>query len=276
MIERLKHTNWQAVVNGIIWIISLAGLVTLMSFIGIKSKQSVCTNVRVIIPGEQSFVERADIDQLLKKQHGALVGRSLQNIPVHTIESELKSNPFVEKVLVYMDMDGVINIQISQREARIRIINQAGADFYVDQHGLKMPTSLKYAPKVITANGYITEPYNNRLDTIKTTSVKDLYLAATFIQKDSLWNEQVEQLYVDENQDIELISRVGNQKIILGTADSLDVKFEKLMLFYKQIIPRTGWDAYKTVNLKFANQIVCEKANTNNIENRSNNSIISQ
>ena len=67
-------------------------------------------------------------------------------------------------------------------------------------------------------------------------------------------------MYVNAEQDIELVPRVGTQRIVLGDADSIERKFRKLELFYKQIVPRVGWDAYKTVNLKFANQIVCEKA----------------
>jgi cell division protein FtsQ len=30
-------------------------------------------------------------------------------------------------------------------------------------------------------------------------------------------------------------------------------------VFYKKAIPKVGWDTYKTINLKYANQIVCEK-----------------
>jgi cell division protein FtsQ len=39
----------------------------------------------------------------------------------------------------------------------------------------------------------------------------------------------------------------------------LERKFEKLLLFYRKIVPKTGINAYKTVNLKFAGQIVCER-----------------
>jgi len=31
------------------------------------------------------------------------------------------------------------------------------------------------------------------------------------------------------------------------------------LIFYKRAIPKVGWDTYKTINLKYANQIVCQK-----------------
>ena len=68
------------------------------------------------------------------------------------------------------------------------------------------------------------------------------------------------QLYVNEYHDIELVPRVGDQRIILGNADSLERKFEKLLLFYRKIVPKTGINAYESVNLKFAGQIICERS----------------
>ena len=31
------------------------------------------------------------------------------------------------------------------------------------------------------------------------------------------------------------------------------------MLFYKNIAPTKGWNTYKTINVKFKNQIICDK-----------------
>jgi len=66
----------------------------------------------------------------------------------------------------------------------------------------------------------------------------------------------VAQVYVNEKHEIELIPRVGNQRILLGDADSLDVKFHNLAAFYKQALPQVGWDAYRLINIKYANQVI--------------------
>jgi len=61
---------------------------------------------------------------------------------------------------------------------------------------------------------------------------------------------------VNQNHEIELIPRVGNQRILLGNADSLEAKFHNLRVFYKQALPQVGWDAYKLINIKYANQVI--------------------
>jgi cell division protein FtsQ len=86
---------------------------------------------------------------------------------------------------------------------------------------------------------------------------------AQFIKADTLWDNQIEQLYVDTKGDIEMVPRVGDHKIILGDADSLQTKFRNLLIFYKKAMPKVGWGTYKTINLKYANQVVCEKNNPN-------------
>ena len=135
----------------------------------------------------------------------------------------------------------------------------ANVHFYIDGKGLKIPLSDNFTSKVLVANGFIDEDFSGKVDTLSSKVAKDLYRMAFFIRKDTLWDNQIEQLFVDLKGDIEMVPRVGNHKIILGDADSLQTKFRNLLVFYKKAIPKVGWDTYKTINLKYANQIVCEK-----------------
>ena len=109
------------------------------------------------------------------------------------------------------------------------------------------------------ATGHITEVFGSRVDSLHTQLARDLYKTAQYIKKDTLWDSQIEQIVVDQKNDIELIPRVGNQRIILGDADSLEKKMKNLLLFYKKAMPQVGWDTYRTINIKYTNQIVCEK-----------------
>ena len=182
----------------------------------------------------------------------------------------LKANPFIEYAKIFADMDGVIHVQIRQRKPILRIINMANLHFYIDQNGLKIPISENFTARVLVANGLIDENFSGKVDTLNSKLAKDLFNAAMFIKNDTLWDDQIEQLYVSLNGDIEIVPRVGNHKIILGDADSLQTKFRNLLVFYKKALPKVGWDTYKTINLKYANQIICEK---NSIDSTANKSI---
>ena len=255
----LKGINWKAVFKGFAWIICLSGMVVLMSFINVKKHTIKCSNIKILIPGADNFIEREEIDAILKQSQGRLIGRDLERINLHEIEKQIISNPYIAMAKVYADMDGVIHIEIKQRQPVLRIINDTNQDFYIDNEGLKMPVSPNFTANVLVANGSIDEHFNGRVDTLNTQLAADLYKTAYYLKKDTLWDAQIEQLFVDANHDIELIPRVGNQRILLGNADSLEVKMKNLLVFYKKAMPQVGWDTYKTINIKYTNQIVCEK-----------------
>lgn len=260
-----KRIDWKFVFKCFAWIFCLGGIVTLMSFISVKKHTVNVTNIKILIPGADNFIEREEIDAILKQSQGQLIGRKLEDINLHAIEEKIKSNPYIALSTVYADMDGVIHIEISQRQPLLRIISSSGQDFYIDKNGLKMPVSPNFTANVVVANGKILEHFSGRVDTLITKMASDLYKTALFLKKDTLWDSQIEQIFVNDKDDIELIPRVGNQRIILGNADSLQTKMTNLMTFYKEAMPKVGWDTYKTINIKYTNQIVCEKNNMDSI-----------
>lgn len=255
----LKRINWKLILFCFTWLVCLSGLVVLMSFISIKKNKQKCTDLKVMLPGNNNFIERDEVDKILLETSGSLVGRNLEDINIHKLENTLKANPFIEYAKVFADMNGIIHVDIRQRKPLVRIINMANVNFYIDENGFKIPMSDNYTARVLVANGLIDEDFSGKVDTISSQLARDLFRIAKFIQRDTLWSDQVEQLFVSLNGDIEIVPRVGDQKIILGTADSLETKFRNLLVFYKKAIPKVGWDAYKTINLKYANQIICEK-----------------
>ena len=257
-----KKSIWKPVLFGTIWAVCLAGLVVLMSFIGVKKASQLCTEVKIYLPGSEYFVDRQEIAAILHTNDNSLVGKKLETININQLEKKLQANPFIEFAKVYADMDGVINIDIRQRQPILRVMNRFDQDFYVDQHGLKIPLSANFTAPVLVATGNIDEIFVNRVDTLHTAIARSLYQTADFIAKDSLWNAQIEQIYVNNNHEIELIPRVGNQRILLGTADSLDKKFKNLLIFYQKALPKIGWGAYKMINIKYANQVIGVKTDS--------------
>lgn len=255
----LKRINWKAIGKGFAWLLAFGGLVTLMSFIAVEKQTVKCSKIDIFIPGADNFIEREEIDIILQQSYGKLEGKELSTINTHRIEEDLKANPYIAFAKVYAEMDGVIHVMVRQRQPVVRIINASGQDFYIDREGLKMPMSPNFTANVVVATGNITEGFAGKVDTLITPMLNDLYKTALFIKRDTLWDAQIEQIFVNEKQDIELIPRVGNQRIILGNADSLEVKMSNLLAFYKQAMPQVGWDTYKTINLKYVNQVVCEK-----------------
>ena len=259
MLKYLHNIRWNRVLYLSLFFLGVIAVIIVMSLVNRKDEQQVCREVNIFIEGKEAFIDQDDISALISKSYGHIVGKRLLDIPLEKIEKTLKKLPYVSKASVHLDMDGIMAINIAQREVVMRVINKNGREYYIDLNGLKVPTTLKYVPHVMIATGNIEEGYKNPLDSVNTSLVKDLFRVTQFIEKDELWNNQVVQVFVNNDRDIELVPRVGNQQLIIGTADSLEQKFSLLRTFYKEIIPKVGVDAYNKVNVKYAGQIICEK-----------------
>src|ERR1700753_399424 len=150
-----KKRIWRYILIGFAWVTCISGIVVLMSFIEMKKSEVVCKDVKVYIPGSQYFIDKDEVDNILDVKSNALIGHKLEDINIHALENKLKANPFIEFAKVYADMNGVIQVEISQRQPIMHVINRFDQDFYLDQHGLKIPLSPDFTAKVLVATGFI-------------------------------------------------------------------------------------------------------------------------
>jgi cell division protein FtsQ len=98
------------------------------------------------------------------------------------------------------------------------------------------------------------------LDTsIKNSILKDIYPLINYINDDDFWSAQIDQIYVDNDDELDLIPRMGNNLIHLGTTENFEGKLRNLKAFYKKVLPEIGWNKYDFINLEFKDQIVCRK-----------------
>jgi cell division protein FtsQ len=79
-----------------------------------------------------------------------------------------------------------------------------------------------------------------------------------FVTKSDFWSAQINAMELLSNGEILLHQQVGKQVIEFGKPDEIEIKFKKINLFYNEIVPKKGWNAYDRVNVKFKNQIICE------------------
>lgn len=259
MANRLKNIPWRFFGSLCLGLIGLAGLVLLMGLVTKKDSEQVCSDLKVIVEGKETFIDQADIMAIVKEQYGVVIGRPLNEIPLEKIERSLMDLPYVSAADVYVDMNGGMKISVKQRAIVLRVINKVGQEFYVDTEWKKIPTTLKYVPHVMIANGNISESFAKPLEEVESKMVRDLVRIVHHSANDELWGNQIVQLYVNNDQDIEIVPRVGDQEIIIGSADDLADKLKRVEVFYKKILPKVGTEAYDKVNVKYSGQIICER-----------------
>lgn len=259
MLKTVRNIPWRQLGYACLGLIALAGIGMLMGLVKKKDTAQACVSMKVVVEGKETFIDQHDISDLVNSQFGEIIGRPLNQIPIDEMERALMDLPYVSAAEIFTDMDGVLQIVVQQREVLLRIINHAGKEYYIDTKGAKIPVTLKYVPHVLVANGHIREGYEKALDTVQTKLVKDLISIVEHVKGDPLWSNQIVQLYVDQQRDIEIIPRIGTQPLVIGTADKLSEKLDRLEIFYKKILPKVGADAYEKVNVKYDGQIICER-----------------
>ena len=178
------------------------------------------------------------------------------------IENLVNSIDFVENAEVYSTLTGVLKVKASQRVPVLRIVNNFGQHYYIDRNGRLFPARSGFSTRILVANGHIGTRYSDTVKIDEIDSGHELFKLkklAQHIINDDFLRAQIEQIYVNNEEEYELVPKVGRQIILFGDITSMESKFENLKIFYKKGMKRAGWQAYKTINLKYENQVVCEK-----------------
>jgi cell division protein FtsQ len=249
-----------------------AGLFALLGFTTTEHNNEVCKKyiIRIDYGKADVLVMEGDIYTVVKSTGNLLKGQRLCLIDFERIEREIKRQPYVANAQVYMTLDGIVEIDVVQRQPILRIFNEKGESFYLDGLGNLMPLNPAFSARVLVATGSIREPFSKKVcyltdsvrikDSMEYHSVmNNLYKLSAFITKDKFLKAQIEQIYVDPKGEFELVPRVGTHIILMGRADNLQDKFERLFVFYRMGLSKTGWSRYNIINIKFKNQVVCSK-----------------
>ena len=232
--------------------------------------------VFIDVKGENAFLNENELKNRLKRKGLVYPNQPKDSLNIHKIESFIQNMSEVLEVKVFVNIGNSWKIVIRVRKPIARIFNAYGESYYLDELGYMIRNSYLYTARVVVVSGEIEEHFSKRSvsEIINNKSLKskseldDIYRISSYVCKDPFFNSQIGQIYLEKNGDFLLVPRVGDQKIIFGTAHNrleVSTKFRKLADFYAQGIPYEGWSTYNCINLKYKNQVVCSKKE-NNIE----------
>ena len=258
-----------------IWIGLAVYLAFALSFTGEKRKSAICreVQVRILDSMRDRFVTAKQIQDYIYELDLKVLGEPVNSINTRKLEQYLNGRDNIKKVEVYSTSDGKLHVEINQRNPILRVINDKGQSYYIDEEGAIIPLSTSYSSHVPVATGSITEffevPRRDYLNCSKSNrkgknnAICEIYKLARFINSDPFWEAQIEQIYRNDKGEYELIPRVGAHLIIFGDFGDYRKKFRNLKAFYKQGLNNVGWNQYLKINLKYDNQIICTKNNQN-------------
>jgi len=208
----------------------------------------------IVINSENKFLDRYRIESLITEKMGK--DSIIKNADI--IEKNILANPFVKEIKLYQDLSNKLIVDLVQYQPIARLVFENKKDFYIDLHGNIFPTSTKFSERVLLI--HTDDNINYDLKNINSTDYgKKIFTMINYIINDTFLSKIISEIDINYDKNIIIYPQVSKQKIIFGYPEQIDVKFDKLMLFYKKVLPAKGWNTYKTVNLKFKNQIICDK-----------------
>ena len=239
------------------------GLIFLWGFALKRQQSRVVNSIRINIENEAEnhFVDADEIEKAITVgQNNLVYMRWMDSVSLSKLEKRVEKIEFVRNAEVQLDLNGNLKVDVMLVKPVARIV-AGGSDFdrYLGSEGEVLPTSEKYASKVITVEGPGSRKmaYSGFMADSSCRAILDLL---KYIQEDKFWKAQITHMYIAKDMQVSLFTQVGGQEIEFGPASDPELKFEKLMAFYEKIVPSRGWNAYRKVSVKFRNQIVCQKS----------------
>lgn len=231
----------------------------------LKQEQEItCKGVAIVTDaeGNSTFLSEQDIHRFLFPQGDKVTGKKPSTTDVSKLEKRLKQHPYISTADVYFTPQGMLKIRVTQRVPVARIFDRSGKSVFLSSEGVLMPADRGTGRRVMVVSGWLPDTLSKYLglgvDSLKRIPVlAEIYKTALYLEQDTMSRMLTGQIYINQLQELELVSTLDDHTILIGNADSLAYKFHKLLAFYRKGLTRTGWDVYSKINLKHSNQVIC-------------------
>ncbi|RYY60584.1 MAG: hypothetical protein EOO12_15150 [Chitinophagaceae bacterium] len=244
------------VLTALFWLTTGTGMVVLLVAANRPAQGHAVREVLISIKGdgEQFFIDKSDIlQQLTTAARSPLKGRSIDALNLARLENALEKGVWIRQAELWIDSRDVLHVQVTEREPVARVFTTAGTSYYIDSSGQRMPLLEKESARVLVVTNYPGSARFNHQDSLRAADVKAI---AVTVRADEFWKEQIAQVDITPSGAFEAIPVVGNHVIRLGDAQNLNAKLARLLLFYKKVLARTGFDKYAVVDVQYAGQVV--------------------
>lgn len=238
-------------------------------------------NIVVTDSGRLKTVSSETVRGWLEQSDVPLEGSPLRQVNTGRISELIGAHAFIATTKTWVEQNGTLNIEVSQRQPIIRVVTDDGYDFYISHDYWILPSQHGKGEYVPVVTGRFGLPFargwfGNLEEVLREEEKKSdenycfLVKLINFVKltnDDPFWRDEIVQIAVTREDgaptwkepDIELVPRVGNHTIAIGTLDDAAAKLAKLRLFYDNVLAYEGWDEYKMINIKYNNQVICTK-----------------
>ena len=211
---------------------------------------------------ERRFVARADVQEWLDKEYGAYAGLPLDSVDLTRIEKLISLHSAVRDCEAWITDDGILHVEISQRQPVIRLEDGQNA-CYADETGYLFPLQSRGSVNVPVVSGKIPFPLEKGFKGYLQQADDALWLQRVIglvnYMKGTVWEKDIRKVLVRGNGELVLYPVQGKEEVLFGPPVRVEEKFKLLTAYYRSVAPSKEPGYYSKVDLRYRKQLVCKK-----------------
>lgn len=228
-----------------------------------RSSQMCCERLEVEFMDSLKFLTTENIKAFVDKDYGHYVGKKLDSIDLATIEKSLAARSAISESEAWITPDGVLHVSIKQRAPQLRFLSGKDQGFYCDAEGYIFPLHSRYTAPVRLIEGDFPIKESSGFQGYARTEEQQLWIEQMLdldqaIKESRSFSKMINDIRVASNGDI-MMRVKGHEEIFnFGKAENFEEKFNRMEKYFTHILPAAEETKYKTVNVKYKNQIICK------------------
>lgn len=212
-----------------------------------NNNRKLSKSVVVFVGDDAPYVNQETVNKLLIENNKDAKSIGKDKLDLNRLEKRLNSHEMIEKSDVFVSIDGVIKAVVKQKTPVARVFDGDNS-FYIDYKGNKMPLSANYTARVPLVSGVINKKNNEKLAKL-----------FRIIHDDEFLKKNIIGIQIMPNGSLILLNRNYNYQIDFGGTLRINAKLNNYKVFFQKAILDSSLYKYKTIDLRFAQQVVCTK-----------------
>ncbi len=240
----IKKINWFDVFLGLV----IAVMFTLLAFANNRNNARYVEQIDVkLLSSDNHFITQEMVEKLIVQtfpRDSKIINSELN---LKKIEDRLSKHSMIAHSEVFVDVDGKLHAEVTQKKAVARVIN--GSDsYYIDEEGNEMPLSHQFSAHVPVVYGQL-----------KARNKKVFARLLNTINNDEFLKTAITGIQINPDQSLVFTVRDYDYSVEFGHMKEIDKKFDNYKAFVHYSKNDTLIGYYKNVNLRFTEQVVCTK-----------------
>lgn len=234
-------------------------LIAVMALVNRYQKEVTLAEVKVNInaASDNAFMNETRVMEAMGWMGGvAPLGTKLDQVHLKMLEDSLLKSPFVQDAELYKNIQGTLQVDVEMRKPVARLMNNSGADIYLDASGVKFPVSTLHSANVLLVRGDFEESV---ADTFSCETVLSALPVLTYIRNDDFWNNYFSEVRIEGNGELTLYPRMDNMNIEFGHPIRTAEKLRNLKVFLEEVMSHSDRPRFKQLSVKHKGQIVATK-----------------